>query len=225
MAFFDHSKAERERKYHDIQDDIMNDLNQGVFCCVQHRKSSGGTSCDPALPPPRFADAHEVSVTAAYFDDADTYIRKAAYLGVGRLYKLELSPPKAIVGMLETLMKSDSERIRQTVINAAGEIAMSDSAYVSHLFDIGITDPHHSVRNAVQGSLKKRGRRILHRSYHFVKGISRARILKQGAPSRMVLSFADGQVFEKPEATEWCECFCTLEDKFGVNWSLMCGEK
>jgi hypothetical protein len=21
----------------------------------------------------------------------------------------------------------------------------------------------------------------------------------------------------------WCECFCTLEDKFGVNWSLLCG--
>gem|GEM_PF-359571 len=33
-----------------------------------------------------------------------------------------------------------------------------------------------------------------------------------------------GKVFEKPEKTEWCECFCTLEDKFGVNWSLMCGE-
>ena len=34
---------------------------------------------------------------------------------------------------------------------------------------------------------------------------------------------AGGKVFEKPEATEWCECFCTLEDKFGVNWSLMSG--
>ena len=32
-----------------------------------------------------------------------------------------------------------------------------------------------------------------------------------------------GKVFEKPEATEWCECFCTFEDQFGVNWSLMCG--
>ena len=36
---------------------------------------------------------------------------------------------------------------------------------------------------------------------------------------------AGGKIFEQPEATEWCECFCTLEDKFGVNWSLMCGEK
>jgi PhnB protein len=31
-----------------------------------------------------------------------------------------------------------------------------------------------------------------------------------------------GKVFEAPATTEWCECFCTLEDKFGVNWSLMC---
>ena len=36
---------------------------------------------------------------------------------------------------------------------------------------------------------------------------------------------AGGEVFEKPEATEWCECFCTFEDKFGVNWSLISGEK
>ena len=34
---------------------------------------------------------------------------------------------------------------------------------------------------------------------------------------------AEGKVFETPKPTEWCECFCTLEDKFGVNWSLMCG--
>jgi len=34
---------------------------------------------------------------------------------------------------------------------------------------------------------------------------------------------AGGQVFGDPEVTEWCECFCTLEDKFGINWSLMCG--
>jgi hypothetical protein len=54
-------------------------------------------------------------------------------------------------------IKSGSERIRQTVINAAGEIAMSDFIRVEHLFDMGIADPHHSVRNALQGSLKKSG--------------------------------------------------------------------
>jgi hypothetical protein len=59
--------------------------------------------------------------------------------------------------MLDDVINSTSERIRQTVINAAGEIALTDFAPVEHLFDIGVTDPHHSVRNAVQGSLKKAG--------------------------------------------------------------------
>ena len=35
---------------------------------------------------------------------------------------------------------------------------------------------------------------------------------------------AGGKVFENLNKTEWCECFGMLEDKFGVNWSLMCGE-
>jgi hypothetical protein len=59
--------------------------------------------------------------------------------------------------MLGTFIKSDNERVRQTVINAAGEIAMSDLDCVEHLFDIGIIDQHHSVKNAIQGSLKKAG--------------------------------------------------------------------
>jgi len=128
MGFYDLAKTEREQRYRDIQADIALDLQNG-----------------------------ELSVIAAYFDDADTYIRKAAYLGVGRLYKLSLIPAGVIIRMLDTLIESESEKIRQTVINAAGEIAMSDFICVEHLFDIGIADPHHSVRNAVQGSLKKAG--------------------------------------------------------------------
>ncbi|MCL1983832.1 MAG: VOC family protein [Methanomassiliicoccaceae archaeon] len=34
-----------------------------------------------------------------------------------------------------------------------------------------------------------------------------------------------GKISERPEATDWCECFCTFYDKFGVNWSVMCCEK
>ena len=128
MGFYDLSKPEREWKYKEIQDGILHDLRQGRF-----------------------------TKTTAYFDDADTYIRKAAYLGIGRIYKDKLAQVENITAMLETLVKSDSERIRQTAINAAGEIAMIDFAGVEHLFDTGITDPHHSVRNAVQGSLKKAG--------------------------------------------------------------------
>jgi len=34
-----------------------------------------------------------------------------------------------------------------------------------------------------------------------------------------------GKIIKKPEATDWCDCFCTFYDKFGVNWSVICGEK
>jgi len=50
MGFYDLSKIEREHKYESIQDDILRGLRQGEFL-----------------------------VTIAYFSDADTYIRKAAY--------------------------------------------------------------------------------------------------------------------------------------------------
>ncbi|MDR0766999.1 MAG: HEAT repeat domain-containing protein [Methanosarcinales archaeon] len=128
MGFYDLTKTEREQKYKDIQSDILRGLQNGDF-----------------------------SVTAAYFDDTDTYIRKAAYLGVGKIHKQKLAPIETIIDIFDVLIKSDSERVRQTVINSAGEIAVSDFICVEHLFDIGIIDPHHSVKNAVQGSLKKAG--------------------------------------------------------------------
>jgi hypothetical protein len=42
-------------------------------------------------------------------------------------------------------------------VNAAGEIAMRDFAVVEDLFHKGLFDEHHSVRNAVIGSMKKAG--------------------------------------------------------------------
>ncbi|MDR0323803.1 MAG: hypothetical protein LBI12_05075 [Treponema sp.] len=126
MGFYELSKTEREQKCKEIQDNIAKDL----------RKS-------------------KLSATIVYFDDPDTYIRKAAYLGVGKLYNHNLVPPVMVINMLDMLIKSKSERIRQTVINAAGEIAIKHFAPVEHLFDIGIVDQHHSVKNAIQGSLKK----------------------------------------------------------------------
>lgn len=139
MSFYTLSKTEREQKCRGIQDDIACDLWQDEF-----------------------------SVTTAYFDDADTYTRRAAYLGVGKLFKQNLVTASDITHMLDKLIKSNSERICQTVINAAGEIAMTDFTFVEHLFDTGILDPHHSVRNAVQGSLKKSGEKnsVLHAAYN-----------------------------------------------------------
>jgi len=128
MGFYDLTKLEREQKYKDIQSYILRGLTGDDF-----------------------------SMTISYFDDGDTYIRKAAYLGIGRMFKSELTSKQKILDLLNELIKSDSGRVRQTVINAAGEIAMADFAAAEHLLMQGITDSNHSVRNAVQGSLKKAG--------------------------------------------------------------------
>ncbi len=50
-----------------------------------------------------------------------------------------------------------NENVRQTAVNAAGEIGMQDFDGVEHFFERGLFDGHHSVRNAVIGSMKKMG--------------------------------------------------------------------
>lgn len=95
--------------------------------------------------------------TIVYFADSDTYVRKAAYLSVGRLFLLYPSLQKRIIQLLNTLFTHSDFKVRQTVINAAGEIGKTDFEIVQHIFDKGLFDTHHSPRNAVIGSVKKMG--------------------------------------------------------------------
>lgn len=92
-----------------------------------------------------------------YFGDEDTYIRKSAYLAIGSIYKEHKQLHKPIIQVLDKLFKSEQEKVRQTAINAAGEIGIVDFVPVEHLMDKGLFDEHHSVRNAVIGSIKKMG--------------------------------------------------------------------
>jgi len=96
--------------------------------------------------------------TILYFSDQDTYIRKTAYIAIGRFYKGGIKFREAILNVLTTLFNSDNEKIRQTVINAAGEIGMMDFPPIVKLMEQGLFDAHHSVRNAVIGSIKKMGK-------------------------------------------------------------------
>jgi len=93
----------------------------------------------------------------SYFNDEDTYIRKAAYQAIGKLYKAEEQLQPSILELLEKLLLLDDEKIRQTSINAAGEIGIKDFEAIEKLMQKGLFDTHHSVRNAVIGSLKKMG--------------------------------------------------------------------
>lgn len=95
--------------------------------------------------------------TLSFFSHKDTYIRKAAYLSVGKIYQQVGADKKGVLEMLEQLFRHADFKVRQTVINAAGEIGKNDFEIVRHFFDTGLFDPHHSPRNAVIGSIKKMG--------------------------------------------------------------------
>ncbi len=91
------------------------------------------------------------------FSDEDTYIRKAGYESIGKIFKEDDAYTLTICKVLTRLFNHSNEKIRQTVINAAGEIAKSKFELVRDLFEKGLFDKHHRVRNAVIGSIKKSG--------------------------------------------------------------------
>lgn len=92
-----------------------------------------------------------------YFNNSDTYIRKNAYLIIGKIFFENTDLQHRIIGLLKVLLKEESHYIRQTVINAAGEIGKRNFQLVMDFFDIGLFDKHHAPRNAVIGSIKKMG--------------------------------------------------------------------
>ena len=128
MAFYDNAKEERVNIVRQIDADIEKEIRTG-----------------------------KVSDLLLYFADEDTYIRKSAYLSVGKLYKQDSSLLSKILTVLNSLLSHPDPKVRQTVVNAAGEIGKYDFDVVQSFFDTGLFDPHHSVRNAVIGSMKKMG--------------------------------------------------------------------
>lgn len=128
MGFYDLAKAERDELVQEINHNILSDLRK------KHHK-------------------HILN----YFSDEDTYIRKTAYLAIGRIYKAEESLQKPILKLLQKLFLYDNAKIRQTVVNSAGEIGIFNFDAAENFMEKGLFDEHHSVRNAVIGSIKKMG--------------------------------------------------------------------
>lgn len=93
----------------------------------------------------------------AYFSDDDTYVRKSGYQAFGKLYKQNAALLPAMLRALQALFVTDDFKVRQTVINAAGEIGIIAFEPVAFFFDRGLFDAHHAPRNAVIGSMKKMG--------------------------------------------------------------------
>ncbi len=128
MGFYDLSKEERNQLVEKINQDITYDLA-----------------------------SNETENIVKYFSDEDTYIRKTGYLAIGKIFYSRLELQKVILSTLTSLLKSNIDKVRQTVVNAAGEIGKFHFDKVQSFFDTGLFDDHHSVRNAVIGSVKKMG--------------------------------------------------------------------
>ncbi len=128
MAFYDLPSDERYRLVAQISKELLEDVK------------SGGREA-----------------ILQYFSDPDTYIRKAAYLSWGRIFSRHNALRLALMAILDSLLGHEDFKVRQTAINAAGEIGKTDFALVRRIFDLGLFDSHHSPRNAVIGSIKKMG--------------------------------------------------------------------
>lgn len=128
MAFYDLSKEERARLSLKIRDQIEKELRAASLMKIKQ-----------------------------HFEDEDTYIRKAAYIALGRIYFASPELRVKIIKSLQQLFSETDFRIRQSVINSAGEIGKTEFEKVSTFFDEGLFDEHHSPRNAVIGSIKKMG--------------------------------------------------------------------
>ena len=127
MGFYDLTKEERVQKTEEIYSKLLLHLEK---------------STDRPFP---------------YFSDTDTYIRKAAYQSVGKIFSTREELRAQIRATLQKSLVEKNEYIRQSTINAAGEIGMKNFNSVEPFFDTGLFDEHHAVRNAVIGSIKKMG--------------------------------------------------------------------
>ncbi|BAO75754.1 HEAT repeat domain-containing protein [Winogradskyella sp. PG-2] len=130
MSFYDLLKRKRNQLVEEINQDIENDLKK-----------------------------HNTENIIKYFAYEDTYIRKTAYLAIGKIFYSQKQLQSEIFLVLKELMKSEDELVRQTVINAAGEIGKFHFDKIQYFMDAGLFDKHHRVRNAVIGSIKKMGER------------------------------------------------------------------
>lgn len=128
MDFYDLPKSEREKR--------VVEINESIFSALR---------------------SNRLQQIIDYFSDEDTYIRKTAYIAIGRIYFAHENLKGIIISCLGQLSLHDNFKVRQTAINAAGEVAKKNFESVKHLFDKGLFDEHHSPRNAVIGSIKKAG--------------------------------------------------------------------
>ena len=107
MAFYDLSKEDRNSLVEKINQEITLDLQLG----------------------------NTQNITS-YFSDEDTYIRKTAYLAIGKIFYAKPLLQTHVFSILNELIISEDELIRQTVINAAGEVGKFHFDKIQHFMPL-----------------------------------------------------------------------------------------
>jgi len=126
MGFYDLPKDERTV--------LVNKINEDVFHDFSRNQKDRILDC---------------------FSDEDTYIRKTGYLAVGKVFYTKKELRDVIIRSLKGFLESSEPKVRQSTVNAAGEIGKGHFNLVQSFFETCLFDEHHSVRNAVIGSIKK----------------------------------------------------------------------
>ncbi|MCE5213422.1 MAG: HEAT repeat domain-containing protein [Methanobacterium sp.] len=140
MGFYDLSKKKREELVNKIEDEISLDLKN-----------------------------KEITHINKYSSDPDTYIRKSAYLVLGRTYHGEKEYQDSILSILDKMLSSEDDKIRQTAIYAYGEIGKKDASMIDGPFQKAMEDKSSTVRNAVVGALKQMGQKNPQPTLDFAK--------------------------------------------------------
>ncbi len=126
MKYYEFSKFDRIKIKKSIYENIFNDLNHGLF-----------------------------NNLLKYSTDPDTYMRKNAYLCIGKIYIENPELRNKILEFLTNNIDSPDEKVRQTVVYSLAGIGSADFNSITGLLIKSMSDPHHSVRNAVIGVLKQ----------------------------------------------------------------------
>ncbi|MGQ4871081.1 MAG: HEAT repeat domain-containing protein [Candidatus Thorarchaeota archaeon] len=128
MRFYDLSKSERAALVERIRHEIESSLRHG-----------------------------SIGPLREYAASRDTYVRRHAYVTVGRLFREEPSLRSTIVEVLRHLSADENEHVRQTAVYAWGEVGKQDPDLAIAEIERAVQDSSHVVRNGAVGALKQMG--------------------------------------------------------------------
>ena len=128
MRFYDLSKSERAALVERIHHEVESSLRRG-----------------------------SIGPLREYAASRDTYVRRHAYVTVGRLFREDLSLRSRIVEVLRHLSADENEYVRQTAVYAWGEVGKQDPDLAIVEIESAVHDSSHVVRNGAIGALKQMG--------------------------------------------------------------------